>query len=73
MGVNRTLEERLEEKYGADGAIIAKLGQECIDEGNTSEKDIKKCLKKKLKELEDLSDDTIDGGAQILGWWVTVG
>jgi len=74
MSVDETLRKRLTDKYGADGNTIADLLQECINEGNTSQKDIKKCLKKKLKDKnQDVTAKVLDGTSQILGWWVTVG
>ena len=76
MSVNESFRKRLKVKYGDDGDLLANLLQQCIYEGNTSDKDIKKCLKEKIKgtNLEaKVDDDAAEGIAIIMSNWVTVG
>lgn len=75
MSVNESFRKRLNVKYGADGDTIANLLQQCIYEGNTSDKDIEKCFKKKLKDNnldKVVSDKSAEEIAIIMGYWATV-
>ena len=56
MSVDLSVRDQLKKVYGDDlGDQLADLLQECIDEGNTTEKALKKCFSQKIKgkDFED--------------------
>ena len=72
MSVDETFREKLEKIYPKDIADkLATIAQDCMSIGG-SQKQVERCIKKKIKE-QNIAVDEGNPGAKTMSFWVATG